>query len=148
MKTQVNTIRIGLQMFFAVVAYFLLMKLFELEQITELRFFNIIIVGYFSIKLARLNSWNKNGIEYLAGLASIFVANILNVALSVLALFFYMLFIDINFFESFSNGFLFGNASTITQICLGILIEGFAGSAILSFAIMQYWKGVKGISIH
>lgn len=148
MKTQENTIRIGLQMFAAVVAYFLLMKLFEFEKITELRFFNILIVAYFTNKLARLNTWNKGGIGYLSGLGSLFVANILNVVLSVIALFFYMLFVDSNFIFHFTNGFLLGQPSTITQVCLGILMEGFAASAIMSFATMQYWKGVGEVTPH
>ena len=59
MKTHENTIRIGLQMFGAVVLYFLIMKMFEWEKITELRFFNILIVAYFTNKLARRNSESK-----------------------------------------------------------------------------------------
>lgn len=142
MKSQENTIRIGLQMFGAVVLYFLIMKLFEWEKITELRFFNILIVAYFTNKLARRNSESKMKSGYLMNLGSLFTANFINLALSVLALFFYMVFIDANFVNYFSNGILFGHAVSIQKVCLGIFMEGAAASAIMSFATMQYWKGI------
>lgn len=148
MKTQENTIRIGLQMFGAVVAYFLLMKLFELEKFTELRFFNILIVAYFTNKLARLNASSKEVIGYLPALGSLFVANTINVMLSVLALFFYMLFVDAYFIDYFSNGILIGHSATVSKVCLGIFMEGVAASAIMSFATMQYWKGVRETTLN
>jgi len=140
MKTQINTIRYGLQMFIAVVAYFFLMKLFNLEKVTELRFFNILIIAYFTYALARKNAERVVDVGYLNSLGSLFVANCINVVLSVLGLYVYISFIDPGFIHNFEHSLLFGSIVTLPKICLGTLMEGIAGSIIVSFAMMQYWK--------
>lgn len=142
MNTQRNTIRHGLQMFIAVVIYFFLMKLFELEKVTELRAFNIFIIAYFTNRLASKNASRIIDIGYLNSLASLFIANFINVALSVLGLFFYIFFIQPEFIQNFEHGLFFGSTVTLPRVCLAILFEGIAGSVIMSFMIMQYWKGV------
>lgn len=143
MKTQTNTIRYGLQMFAAVVAYFLFMKIFGLEKVTELRFFNIIIIAYFTNALARKNAERLVDIGYLNSLGSLFIANCINVAFSVLGLFFYIFIIDIEFLQNFEHGVFFGSHVTLPKVCIAILLEGIAGSVIMSFAFMQYWKSAS-----
>jgi len=142
MKKQDYTIKIGVYMFASIVAFFLLMKLLGLEDITELRFLNIVIIAFFSNRLAKLSVEDDNKIEYLQGLKSIFFANVINVILCVCALVLYILVIDTSFVTSFVNGSLFGEETSLSKVAVGIFIEGMAGAAIVSFTTMQYWKGV------
>mgnify|MGYP006143697019 CR=1 FL=1 len=143
MKKQDYTLRIGLSMFAVIVAFFFLMKILGLEHITELRFFNIVIVAYFSNRLAKMMVEDANQINYLDGLRSIFLANGLNVALSIIGLVIYTGFIDTNFMSHFSHSLMFGDDITLVQMVIGVFMEGMAGAAIISFATMQYWKNVK-----
>ena len=142
MKKQDYTIRIGVYMFASIAAFFLLMKLVGLEDVTELRFLNILIIAIFSNRLAKLSVEDQNKIEYLQGLKSIFMANVINVILCVSALVLYIVLIEPSFVSSFVNGSLFGEETSLSKVAVGIFMEGMAGSAIVSFTTMQYWKGV------
>lgn len=143
MKKHDYTIRIAFQMFLSIAAFFILMKLFGLEHITELRFLNIVIVAFFSNRLAKLYVIDDDHIEYLHGLRSIFMANVLNVAMSVAALVFYIYFIEHDFLKNFANGIIIGGETSVAKVGVGLFMEGIAGSAIISFATMQYWKDVR-----
>lgn len=144
MKTQNYTLGIGLQMFAVVAAFFLLMKVLGLAYVTELRFINILFVIYFSNKIAKSLVEDRNEIDYIVGLKTIFLANALNVVLSVGALSLYILFIDPTFLKSFQHGILLGGTDvTLSKVAVGVFMEGMAGSVIVSFALMQYWKNVK-----
>lgn len=144
MKTQNYTIGIGLQLFAVVAAFFLLMKVLGLAYVTELRFVNILFVIYFSNKIAKSLVEDFNEVNYLLGLKTIFLANALNVVLSVGALSLYILLIDPMFLKSFENGILIGGTDvSISKVAVGVFMEGMAGSAIVSFALMQYWKNEK-----
>lgn len=142
MKKHDYTVRTAVSMFATIIGFFLLMKVLGLEHITELRFFNILIVAFYSNKLAKQNVEDQNKIEYLHGLRTIFAANALNVILSVGALLLYIAFVEPNFLTNFENGFLIGSESSMAKVCTGLFMEGMAGSAIISFTLMQYWKDV------
>lgn len=144
MKTQNYILGTGLQLFTVIAAFFLLMKVLGLAYVTELRFLNILFVIYFSNRIAKNLVEDYNQINYLNGLKTIFLANVLNVVLSVAALGVYMLFVDPQFLQSFTNGVLLGGTNiTLSKVLVGVFMEGMAGSAIVSFSLMQYWKDVK-----
>jgi hypothetical protein len=41
------------------------------------------------------------------------------------------------------NSFILGRVEAMWQVYLALFIEGFASSAVVSFAVMQYWKNNK-----
>ncbi len=143
MKKHDYTIRIAFQMFLSIAAFFVLMKLFGLEHITELRFLNILIVAFFSSRLAKMYVIDEDRLDYLHGLRSIFMANALNVVMSVAALVFYIYFIDRDFLVHFANGIIIGGETSVAKVGVGLFMEGIAGSAVISFTTMQYWKDVR-----
>lgn len=144
MKTQNYILGTGLQMFTVIAAFFLLMKVLGLAYVTELRFLNIVFVLYFSNRIAKNLVEDNNQINYLNGLKTIFLANVLNVVLCVVSLGIYMLFVDPEFLKSFTHGALLGGTNiTLSKVLVGVFMEGMAGSAIVSFSLMQYWKDVK-----
>jgi hypothetical protein len=72
------------------------------------------------------------------------VAGIAGVLLSVVGLAaFLTLKNDPLFISEISSNLLFANGKGINAICIGILFEGIASVVILSFILMQYWKGVS-----
>ena len=64
----------------------------------------------------------------------------------------YVALFDPNFVDNFQNGMLFAGEVTMSKIAGALLLEGMAGSVVVSFAIMQYWKDVrrttKSVDLH
>lgn len=143
MKKQDYTLRIGLYMFAAIATFFFIMKILGIEHVTELRFLNILIIAFFSNRLVQRMVEDSSQVDYLDGLKSLFLANALNVVLSMVGLIFYVTLIDKNFMGNFNNTLMFGTDITLTQMVIAIFMEGMAGAAIISFTLMQYWKNVK-----
>lgn len=144
MKSSNHTVLIGVYLFFSLVAFFFLMKLFGLEKVSELRLFNIVIAIFFTNRLAKLNLKTESPrSSYLGNLSSLMLANLIAVFASALSLMIYVTAIDVNLMSSIGNGFFLGNDLTINQVVIAIVLEGSASAAIVSFTIMQYWKNVK-----
>lgn len=143
MENHSNTFRIGIYTFLAIVAFFFVIKMARLEQYTELRLFNIVIVLYFSNRLAYLNFIKRKNTNYLNNLGSVFAANLLNVVLCSISFFIYLNWVDQEFIKVVENSFLLGHDLSAFNISLALLIEGIASSAIVSFGVLQYWKNYK-----
>lgn len=138
-----NTVKIGLFMFITIVAFFLATKLLGWEKYTELRLFNIVIVLYFSNRLAYLNLLSEPSVNYLKNLGSVFLANLLNVALCAISFFIYLSSIDPGLIKVIEDSFLLGHHLSAGRVVMAILIEGLASSIIVSFGVLQYWKSYK-----
>lgn len=143
MKKSQHLLRYGFYSFLGIVSFFLLMKLFGMEDVAELRLFNILIVLYFSNRLARRNVHEQEHNDYLGGLASLFVANVFTVVLVSLSFMLYVKVVDHEFLQHFESGILWAKNITLFQAMIALFLEGIAGSIIVSFGIMQYWKNVK-----
>ncbi len=144
MKPKNHTVIYGIYMFISMIAFFFLMKLFGWEKITELRLLNVVIVAYFSYRLAKINSFsNTNRASYLGNLSSLMLANLIAVFSTAIALLIYVTAIDHTLMTSIGNGFFLGDNLTINQVVVAIILEGSAVAAIVSFTLMQYWKNEK-----
>lgn len=143
MKSLSPTIRHGIYSFVGIGIFFLLMKAFGLENVAFLRAFNLLIVLYFSNRLARINAQEDTSDRYLKSFASIFLANAITVVLSVFSFAIYVSFIDVEFLSKFSGGLLFAKHISLGQALASVVLEGMAGSLIVSYTLMQYWKDVK-----
>jgi len=143
MEKNNNTFRIGIYMFLSVVAFFFATKLIGWEQYTELRLFNIVIVVYFSNRLAYLNMLKDKEVDYLSNLGSVFIANIMNVVLCAVSFFIYLTWIDHSLIKVIENSFLLGHRLAPVGIMMALLIEGLASSIIVSFGVLQYWKSYR-----
>lgn len=141
-KNHQQTIRTGIYSFIGIALFFLLMKLFGWEDVPYLRIFNLVIVVYMSNRLAKMNFVQDHDIEYSRAIASLFIANVLTVVLSVFAFALYVKFIDRAFLENFGDTLWIGGAN-IREVVAALFLEGIAGSIIVSFAVMQYWKDMK-----
>lgn len=138
-----DTVRFGVKMFLAIGTFFLLIYAMGWAKISELRYFNLLFVGYFSYKLAQANSADTVNSGYLRNLASLFGANALNVVLCMLGLVAFNAVAGIDFAENISPGILLVETHSLTQVMIALFLEGIAGAATVSFLLMQYFKNVR-----
>jgi hypothetical protein len=138
-----NTIRYGIYIYVLIGLFFLLMKLLGLEHVAWLRVFNLLVIVYMSNRLAKLNFSMKHEMEYGSRLASVFLANIIGVVLSVGSFYFYVKLFDPAFMLRFDEGALWIGSFTLHEAVAAFFLEGAAGSIAVSFIVMQYWKDMK-----
>ncbi len=130
----------GLLIFFGIIILFFVFKIFGLEKVSYLRFFNGLVVFFVFSKMQKENVKNGN-IGFGNNFLSIFKAGLIGVFLSVIAL-----AINANFnggevyLKTLSHGFLFGKNPTVNEYCFGLLIEGMASVVAISFICIQAWQ--------
>ena len=78
-----NSIKYGVKMFLAIGIFFLTLYALGLAEVSELRYFNLLIVLYYSNKLAKSNATETTEKNYLKNLTSVFGANLVNVLLCI-----------------------------------------------------------------
>lgn len=129
----------------ALIAYFLLMKLFGLETNFFLRIFNLfIMIG--GIFLLYRNTFIRDGREneqigYVQGLLMGLQLTVISVAIFIVFLGIYIRFFDPGFMEILeSTGLWATSGLSPSAIVLGIMMEGVASGLIVSFTLMQYFK--------
>jgi hypothetical protein len=128
----------------AYVAVFAIAKIFNLEDVVELRFINYIllfIIAYSALKKIYLMNGNK--IEYLPGFGRTFLICALG-SLWYCILFFIYLHIDKRFAELLVNQFPAGLLYPNLSITTALFSEGLAMSAIVALALMQIFKKKDG----
>lgn len=140
MNTRSQSVRYGLYSFAGIVALFLLTKLFSLEHITFLRFLNILIIIFFTNRLAKQNHKNNVDNNYLNAWISLILANVITVSLSLIGFVIYAMFIQPDFISKFEGGILWNNHITLGQAALTLFTEGIGCAVAISFIIMQYWN--------
>lgn len=122
-------------------AYFLLMSLFNLHRIVELRFLNGVIVTV-GICWALYN-FKKQGngkIKYLDGLGLGFM--IAGVAALLFGIFMvlYVTVINNEFMTTLRANQFFGDGLSVIVVFVVILLEGTISGAMVAFIAMQYFK--------
>ena len=131
----------GFIIFIGIAIYFLIIEMLGLESEFYLRILNLFIVG-FGINLT-LKQNAADGVHgYFTNLIAGFATSMVGAILSVGSLLFYIQYKGGDeYLQTLSEGFLFGGGEVnISYYCIGLLFESIASSAILSFALLQYWK--------
>ncbi len=132
----------GVLIFISIGVYFLLMEFLGLSDIFYLRLLNIFIVIYFLNRMIKTN-YNDGKTDYLENIVSVTFTSMVGVFLSVIALLIYISMKGgTEYLSKLSGDFLFGGGNpSMNQYCIGLLFEGIASSVIITFTLMQYWKG-------
>jgi len=132
--------RQALLIYLGIVCFFLLMKVFNLDQIVELRLLNFGIVFWGLNTAIKLNIKSDTPSDYLSNFSlSIMTASTALIMVCV-SLVIYLEFIDPSFMQVMEQTGIWGNNLSILMIVFGIAVEGFASSVISSFILMQFWK--------
>ncbi len=143
MKKRLAPIRYAMSMFAAIGSFFLLMYLTGFGHIVELRLVNVLIVIYFTGKMAADYAIARDKAGYLNHLIALFSANIINVVLCILGILLFVLLIDPSYPTIFENGLALFRVSSLSELIISLAMEGMAVGAVTSFGVMQYWKNYK-----
>lgn len=122
------------------IGYFLLMRLFGLHDVFELRFLNILILFAgirYSLSFVRKNT---QAVSYMQGLGAGMFTTIIATGIFVVFMGVYLMVIDPEFIELIKQGDFFGSYLTPASVLGVIMLEGAASGGILSFVMMQYYK--------
>lgn len=140
MSTQKIILKNAFIIYLGIVIYFLITKLFGLDEVSELRFFNFVFV------LWGINNAIKTNIEvnketlYINNFTIGIATSILSVAFTIISLMIYVGFIEPNFMTVLENSSFWGKKLTLIMVIFAFAIEGIASSVICSFVLMQYYK--------
>lgn len=126
-----------------IVVYFLIMKLFGLDNVSELRFLNFLFVFWGVNRAIKTNIELNKEHSYFSNFYAGFGASVIGVGLTIVGLIIYVGFIDPNFITVLENSSFWGKELSLQMVVFALAIEGIASSVMCSFIIMQYYKSYK-----
>jgi hypothetical protein len=131
----------GFIIYLGIALFFLLMEMVGWSDQVYLRLVNFIFVIYGVNKTIKSNYEDHiNG--YFTNLMSGIFTAIISLALGIFSFIGYIEYKGGNeYLNRFEQSYIFGGGEpSLYQFCIGLTVEGVAASAIVSFALMQYWK--------
>lgn len=141
MKTfRKNSILYGIFGFIAISLFFLLMKVVGLENVTELRLFNIVILAVMINMLARKNIHMMKDFTYVQMLVSLLGATFITSVLSTLGFLIYVKIFNQDLVSSFKNHYIANGTFNVYIAAAILLFQALAAGLAISFVSMQYWK--------
>lgn len=143
METNKHIVNYALKMFLVIGGVFILAYLLDLAQYAQIRLLNALIIFFFNWHLARKYIVQERKTIYLRNLSSLVVSNFLSVFLCILGIATFIRFVDPGFLQKLNGSILWGDAPGLLEICLGLFLEGIAGSVVIAFIVMQYWKSIN-----
>jgi len=143
MKTNKIILKNAFLIFVGIVTYFFLMKLFGLENVSELRILNFAFVFWGINRAIRQSIYLQKETNYFANLAIGAATSALAVLMSIISLIIYVNFINPDFLSIIEFSFLLTGNLSIELVVFAIAIEGIASSVICSFMVIQLHKNVK-----
>ncbi|MFL9843224.1 hypothetical protein [Flavobacterium rhizosphaerae] len=130
----------GVIIYIAIAAFFLLMEMFGMSDNVWLRLFNFIFVIY-GINRTIKQNYDEHIYGYLTNIKSAFLTGVVSLALTVLSFIGYVEYKGGDeYLHHFVEKYIFAGKPSIYQFAFGLTLEGLAATAIVSFALMQYWK--------
>lgn len=131
----------GLLIYLCIAVIFVIMELLHLQDQIYLRLLNFIPVIW-GINKTIKDNYNSNVSGYFTNLLSAVFTGL--VAL-VLVLISFVIYVEMRgeqaYLRRFADSYIFGGGDpSVYQFCIGLTLEGVASIAIVSFALMQYWK--------
>jgi len=143
MKTNMIIAKNSFKIYAGIALFFLIMKIFGLEDKSYLRMLNFIIVLWGINSAIKTNITKNHDTQYFSNLMIGFATSLFSVLASAISLLIYIKFISPNFIHVLESSQMWGDNLSLTKITIVIFFEGFASSMISTFIIMQYWKSFK-----
>lgn len=131
----------GFIIFIGIALFFLLIESLGLADQIYLRLINFVFVIYGINRTIRSNYKDHiNG--YFTNLVSGIFTGIVSLLLGLGSFIIYVEYKGGDeYLHTFAESYIFGGGEpSLYQFCMGLMLEGFAASGIVSFALMQYWK--------
>ncbi len=133
----------ALLIFGGIVGFFLLMKIFGLDNVSELRFLNFGFVLWGINNAIKTNMDRNQESLYLNNFSVGIGTSVVAVTLSIIGLIIYVDFINPNFMTVLEDSAFWGQNLSLGLVVFALAIEGIASSVICSFILMQYYKNYK-----
>jgi hypothetical protein len=134
----------GLLTAVALVAYFLIMSLFNLHHIVELRFLNGVIVTIgICWAIYKFKEQNNGYIRYLDGLGLGFTTAAVAAVLFAIFMVLYVTVINDAFLATLRARQFFGEGLSVIVVFAVIILEGVISGFMVAFIAMQYFKSEK-----
>jgi hypothetical protein len=132
----------GFFIFLGISFYFLIIEFLGYSDVFLLRMFNAVFV-IFGVNLTLQQNYKDKIIGYFTNFKSAVLTSLVGAVLSVGSLLAYISFKGGDaFLKTLSNGFIFGGGElSMYQYSIGLFFESAAASLMVSFCLMQYWKG-------
>jgi hypothetical protein len=131
----------GIFVSIALIAYFILMKYMQLEDVAELRWFNLVIqLGSIIFVIRYFKYKTKRRVEYLEGISLSFLTSAVGAILFAAFIYIYFSNNPILLLHLKDNAPMMGEYLTPLTASLTVVVEGLTSALILSFVIMQYFK--------
>ncbi|WP_299680203.1 hypothetical protein [uncultured Tenacibaculum sp.] len=143
MSTNKIIFKNGLLIYSCIVAFFLLMKVLGLDNVSELRFLNFLFVFYGVNRAIKQNIDLNEQESYFNNFYVGFGSSVIGIALTIIGLIVYVGFIDSSFMSVLENSSLWGKELSLEMVVFALSIEGTASSVMCSFILMQYYKNYK-----
>jgi hypothetical protein len=133
-------VRYGLFTCLGLIAFFLLMRIFNLAQIQELRVLNMfILTGGIIFAVSKLKKTEGNAMEYLNGVACAMLTALVGVGSFAVCVCIYLL-IDTELLRMLQQRSIVGQYINPFSGAAVIFMEGIFSAAIISLGVMQYLK--------
>ncbi|WP_083629625.1 hypothetical protein [Tenacibaculum agarivorans] len=123
------------------------MKIFGLDNVSELRFLNFLFVFWGVNRAIKQNIDYNHQDSYFTNFYAGFGSSIVGIALTIVGLMVYVGFIDPSFITILENSSLWGKELSLGMVVFALAIEGTASSVMCSFILMQYYKNYKAPEI-
>jgi hypothetical protein len=132
----------GFFIFLGISIYFLIIELLGFSDVFLLRMFNAVFV-IAGVYLTLHQNFKDNIKGYFTNLKSAVLTSLFGAVLSVGSLLGYISYNGGEaYLKTLSNGFIFGGGElSIYKYAIGLFFESAAASLMVSFILMQYWKG-------
>ncbi|WP_026754532.1 membrane protein [Sediminibacter sp. Hel_I_10] len=141
------SLRYGLAMTLCLIAYFLILRLFDLHENPWLRLFNGVIMSlgvYYSIKYYKLSS--KTTFTYINGIKTGLISGLIATVLFTIFMAIYMFHLDVEFTQKLLGDWFEDYGVGANILIFIIFIEGMASSVVLALGFMQFFKNSNNIS--
>ena len=142
MKTSFSvSLKYGIFIAMGLLAYFLVLRLFNLHENPWLRIFNGLIMAagvFYAIKYYKLAS--QDAFTYIDGFKTGMFAGFFATALFTVFMAVYMYHIDTSFAEMMLNDWFDGYGAGPGLLLFIVFIEGLASSVVLTLTFMQLFK--------
>lgn len=136
----INLFKVAAVSAFAMILFFMLMKMADLVTLVEFRFLNFIIM-FLGIRYSLMNkrASNQGKLEYLPGMLSGFLTALFTSIFFAVFVYIYLT-VDYNFMDYLKETQPFGSYLVPISAAMITVIEGVAGGSIISFAVMNLYN--------
>ena len=148
MKTSFSvSLKYGLLIAISLIAYFLILRLFDLHQNPWLRLFNGIVMAggiFYAVKYFKMIA--KSDFSYINGFKTGLLSGFIGTIIFTFFMAIYMFHLDSKFTETLLGEWFSSYNEGAGILVFIILVEGLASTVVLTLAFMQLFKKSRNIS--